>query len=262
LSTQHCVFCSVALQPSHLQLSGSRTKEHVYARWYRDHVVHDRIKLFTVDGQEPPVLHQKEHLNNFINNSVCKECNNGWMSNLETSVDPIVDKLTSGTDIKALSTEEVETLARWTAKTAIVLGYILPVSIIVPEFIRRSLLPDSDKPPQMRFFYAYLKINLTLEAAYLQLRYGAETPIIGEESAPGTRFTLCVYNHCLTIDFPPMLAGLEYDLTESCSAQLWPKLQAAGTSELSSAAPMSLSDVLLAVCKRIHVRYNLAALRA
>jgi len=27
----------------------------------------------------------------------------------------------------------------------------------------------------------------------------------------------------MTIDFPPMLAGLEYDLTESCSAQLWPK---------------------------------------
>lgn len=262
MSTEDCVFCNVTLEPSSLELPESRTREHAYGRWYRDNVVHNRIKLFTADGQQPPVLHKKVHLSKFINDSVCKKCNNGWMSGLETKIDPIIDKLTSGTEIRALSDNEVETLARWTAKTAIVLGYILPISVTVPESARKSLLPTSEQAPQMRCFYAHFKNNLTLEAAYLQLRYGAGLPIVGDEAAPGTRFTLCIYNHFLTVDFPPMLRGLEYDLAGSCSAQIWPSFQPAGEKELTWPSPPTVSDILLSLCKTIHARYNVLALRA
>lgn len=257
---ESCIFCGVTLRESRLDLPDSRTKEHVYGRWYRDYVVNDKIKMFTATGDEPPVFHAQKNLDKFLNNAVCKQCNNGWMSLIETAVDPVIDKLTSGIDVSFLSAREVETLARWAAKTAIVLGYLTPISVIVPESVRRTLLPSSTMPPQLRFFYAHFNADTTLEGAYLQLRYGAELPVVGESAAPGSRFTLCVYNHCLTVDFPPMLAGLRYDLSESSSAQLWPSFEPAGTT-LSIAGPVRISDALLAVCRKINVQFDLAALR-
>jgi hypothetical protein len=182
------------------------------------------------------------------------------MAKLETAVDPIFQKLTSGVDIRHLTTEEVEVLARWTGKTAVVLGYVTPQPAIVPEYIRKSLHPNSAIPPQMRFFYAYIQADMTLEGGYLQLRYGAEIPIIGCDGAPGYRFTICVFNHCLTVDFPPMLTGILYDLTESCSAQLWPQFIAAGTAELALEGPILISEMLLAICSRIKVGFNIGSL--
>src|ERR1035441_10951015 len=96
-----CIFCGVLLTPSSNELPDSRTKEHVYARWYRDNVVNEKIKLFTADMQSAATMRRQPHLDTLVNTSVCKKCNNGWMSDLETAVDPIFQKLTSGTDIRS-----------------------------------------------------------------------------------------------------------------------------------------------------------------
>src|SRR4051794_25042138 len=45
-----CVFCGVALTLPGAGQRDSRTKEHVYARWFRDNVVNNKIKMFTSDG--------------------------------------------------------------------------------------------------------------------------------------------------------------------------------------------------------------------
>jgi hypothetical protein len=47
----NCVFCGVLLSSPGSQQPDSRTKEHVYARWYRANVVNDKIKIFTSDGK-------------------------------------------------------------------------------------------------------------------------------------------------------------------------------------------------------------------
>jgi hypothetical protein len=252
----HCIFCGVQLKPARTEQPDSRTDEHVYGRWFRDNVVNQKVKMFTSDGTTA-TMHRQPSLEALVNSAVCKECNNGWMSKLETQIDPIVDKLTNGTDISLLTPDEVEIVARWTGKTAIVLGYVTPFSAIVPEFIRRTFFPDSGTPPHMRLFYAFLKADLTLEGGYLQLRYGAEIPVIGSGGGSGLRFTLCLFNHCFIADFPPMLAGLRYDLRESCSAQIWPQFVGAGTSELSLSTPAPISDVLLALSSRIHASFDL-----
>lgn len=252
----NCIFCGVSLTSPGSQQTDSRTKEHVYARWYRDNVVNQKIKLFTSDGTAA-TMHRQPSLETFVNSSVCAECNSGWMSTIETQVDPIFEKLTTGTDIRFLSPEEVETLARWAGKTAIVLGYVTPIPAIIPEFIRRTFLPQSSVPPHMRAFYAFIQADLTLEGGYLQLRYGAEIPVIGSAGGSGYRFTLCVFNHCLTVDFPPILTGVRYDLQESCSAQIWPQFKAAGTAELSLPTPAPIGDVLHAICSRIHVAFDI-----
>jgi hypothetical protein len=77
----------------------------------------------------------------------------------------------------------------------------------------------------------------------------------------GTRITLCLNNHFLTADFPPMLEGVRYDLSESCSAQMWPTFIPAGMSELQIPTPALISDVLYAICSRIKVAFDIRSLR-
>ena len=252
----NCIFCGVSLKSPGSQRPDSRAKEHIYARWYRNNVVHHKIKMFTSDGATPS-MHRQPDLESFVNSSVCGECNSGWMSTLETQVSPIFEKLTSGTEMSFLSPEEVGILARWTGKTAIVLGYVTPIPAIVPEFIRRTLLPQSPVPPHMRVFYAFLKADRTLEGGYLQLGYGAEIPVIGGDGGSGHRFTLSVFNHFLTVDFPPLHLVVRYDLRDCCSAQIWPYFVAAGTSKLSLPAPVPIGDVLHAICSRIYVAFDM-----
>ncbi len=260
----NCIFCGAVLTNSSLNQSASRTKEHVYARWFRDYVVNDKIKMFISDGKTTTFCRQTE-LEKFWNRSVCKSCNNGWMSRLEEEVDPILDKLKSGTDFNLLSLGEVETLARWTGKTTIVLGYLTPIPAIVPEHIRRTFLPASPAPPHMHLFYQSIQMDRTLEGGYLQLSYGSEIPVIGSAGPSGLRVTLCVYNHMLTADFPPMLAGLRYDLTNSVSAEVWPNRIPAGTAELNLTLPAStrdfIRDLLFRICHGIQVQFDINSIR-
>ena len=252
----NCIFCDVALTAPTSKQRDSRTKEHVYARWYRDNVFNQKIKLFTSDGTTT-TLHRQPRLDSFVNSSVCADCNNGWMSLLETQVDPVFHKLTNGTDVSDLNQGEVEVLARWAGKTAIVLGYVTPIPALVPRFIRRSFLPGTSAPPHMRLFYAFIeRSDLTLEGGYLQLRYAAEVPVIGETGGSGYRFTLCVYNHCFTIDFPPILEAIRYDLSNSCSAQIWPTFVHAGTT-LSIPGPVLVGDVLRIICTQVQVAFDI-----
>ena len=254
-----CVFCGVALTQSSLNQQDSRTKEHVYARWFRDYVVNDKIKMFTSDGKTS-AFHEQKDLEKFWNRSVCAKCNNGWMSRLEVTVDPIINQLTTGTEFNQLGPEEVETLARWTGKTAIVLGYLTPFPAFVPEFIRRTFLPDSPTAPHMRLFYASIKADNTLEGGYLQLGYAAEIPVIGKPAPSGLRFTLCVYNHLFTADFPPMLAGLRYDLRNSVSAEVWPSRAPAGTAQLDLTPPVLIGDLLIRIASGIQAQFDIGKL--
>lgn len=47
---------------------------------------------------------------------VCKECNNVWMSSLETTVEPIMLRVFGGVDVDELSARDLKTVARWAAK--------------------------------------------------------------------------------------------------------------------------------------------------
>ena len=112
-----CVFCG----------RGPVTAEDVFPRWLGAYL--GRRPTYTVTGAGIGTTHWGGYRGLSMTarvKRVCKGCNNGWMSRLEEEVDSIFDKLTNGKDFNMLSLGEVETLARWTGKTAIVLGYLTP----------------------------------------------------------------------------------------------------------------------------------------
>ncbi|HWJ64693.1 MAG TPA: hypothetical protein VNS19_22155 [Acidimicrobiales bacterium] len=52
-----------------------------------------------------------------IDLKVCATCNNGWMSQLETRVKPVLSDLIFAEDAVAVSQSDADTLAAWSAKT-------------------------------------------------------------------------------------------------------------------------------------------------
>jgi hypothetical protein len=64
--------------------------------------------------------------------TVCKHCNNGWMSTLEKSMQPYLSKMLVGQATRLRSNAQ-RNLAFWCAKTALVLQYINPENVIIPD---------------------------------------------------------------------------------------------------------------------------------
>jgi hypothetical protein len=85
---------------------------------------------------------------------------------------------------------------------------------------------------------------------------------VGTDEIPGTRLVLCLNNHLLIVDFPPAVPGFQFDLSESCSAQLWPRRRSAGKVSLDFGKMESVDQVLLAVCRAVRVQVDVMALRA
>lgn len=201
-------------------------------------------------------------LTNLTMRGVCQRCNGGWMRSLEHAVEQIMERLFAETDVDDLSAPEKETVARWTAKTAITLSYATPQHARVPLHASHSLHPDYRGPVRFGFFYSKITADRTLENGHLQVVYGKELGLVGTKEIPGTRLVLCLNNHCLLVDFPPTAAIFGFDLSESCSAQLWPIRHPAGVSKLQIDGPARIDRVLLALCKAIKVQVDTTALRS
>lgn len=144
MGLRQCIFCDVELDASHRNLPSSRTEEHIFARWYRDEVFNNKIKMFTATRDSAPILHRQPALERLVNTGVCKQCNCGWMSKLETDIAPIVKRLTDGEDINGFACKEWELVARWTGKTASVLSHVTPQLARVPRSTSLSLHPNSE----------------------------------------------------------------------------------------------------------------------
>lgn len=263
MAVENCIFCGHHLAPAAQNRPNSRTAEHVFAEWFRRVSNHRIMNMYlgAVNGTNPEFI-RRPPLNALTMKGVCKECNNGWMSSLENAVEPIVLKIFGGVDLDELCGDDLEIVARWTAKTAITLSYATPQHAPVPVQASRSLHPDYHGPVRFGFFYSKITADRTLENGHLQVVYGAELGLVGTAEVPGTRLVLCLNNHCLVVDFPPAISGFRFDLSESCSAQLWPVRRAAGVASLNIEGPARIDQVLLAVCRALRVQIDTMSLLA
>lgn len=115
------------------------SKEHIFARWLtgelgvRDvRVTPTRTDPFgnELDSRSP------RPFAGLVARGVCEPCNNGWMSSLETHVEPV---LMAGAREGSLSGAEAETLARWFAKTAAVLNVSQNYRMVLRKADRHAL---------------------------------------------------------------------------------------------------------------------------
>jgi hypothetical protein len=147
--------------------------------------------LGNVDGTNPKLM-PCPPLTALTMKGVCKECNNVWMSSLETTVEPIMLRVFGGIDVDQLSGRDLKTVARWAAKTAITLSYATPQHAPVPLHASRSLHPDYQGPVRFGFLYSKIMADRALENGHIKVVYGKEIGLVGTAEIAGTRLVLCL----------------------------------------------------------------------
>lgn len=130
-----CWFCPTS--------QAADTAEHVFPRWSFKYFQETQLHV------EPTRLHRgivptdqrgQIPLHSLVLKGVCANCNNGWMSRLEAHSQPLI----SGS-VRSLDAAATFTLARWFAKTAIVLNLSQTYPLVWQAEERHQLsngLPD------------------------------------------------------------------------------------------------------------------------
>jgi hypothetical protein len=151
-----CPFCGILLQGKRAK-QGAKSDEHIMAQWLLDHL---DLRKESVTSQRVDVPLQRSmevrHFaaDRFVNGRICRACNNGWMSQLEGRVKPILIRLLADAhELGRLTQEERIVVATWTLKTAAVLNKSFgfgdpsdPLAHPIPDrhlkAIRSGELPD------------------------------------------------------------------------------------------------------------------------
>ncbi len=138
-TVRSCIFCL-----SRRDLTG----EHIFPVWLGKALGPSATRVgeqqFTRDGSvvrsyTAPGFSQKS-------NVVCKRCNNVWMSQLESSVKPVLEPLALGKWPVTLSRQDCVRLAAWVLKTVAVFETAQPTQAVVPPSHRRHLAGTSTPP--------------------------------------------------------------------------------------------------------------------
>ncbi len=105
--------------------TGGLTQEHIFPAWLERYVPGDGdFTMYRAKTTDREVLSEATWSTRELDvrvGAVCHNCNHGWMSDLETAVQPIMRPILLEQDTM-LSGDERLTLARWICKTGIVMN--------------------------------------------------------------------------------------------------------------------------------------------
>lgn len=98
----------------------------------------------------------------FVEGRVCEDCNNGWMSALETEAMPILKPLIDGTvSLLSISNTERTIVARWATKTAYVISHAAPLGKTPDPSHTRYMKENAGAvPPRVEVFGCQMVANV------------------------------------------------------------------------------------------------------
>lgn len=138
MATRRCLGCGAELTGEVVTL------EHALPQWLAKEIERPGVKLkhFLHDEAKPQqdTLLRSHELNTFGAKQVCRVCNNGWMSRLETRAKPyILGLMRQKTSILTLTDEARLTLSRWAVKTAFVISVTQTLKFDLPWSVFQNL---------------------------------------------------------------------------------------------------------------------------
>lgn len=174
---RRCLFCG---RP------GDMTREHVWAQWLRPYGLDVRperttlLAAFTRTAAdtytEQPTLITKQPGSVFANRalSVCRSCNNGWMSALEQDAKPLIVSMMSGSEVPGviLTPDQAAVLATWTVKTAWMSEESDPGERATTQQMRQTLHQASLPPENSMVWAARHDGTLDFHIRQLQAQVG------------------------------------------------------------------------------------------
>lgn len=149
-----CIFCNSV---------GKLTKEHLWPDWMSAYlpndpsaknisVVHEgagkQQRTLVRENERPGAVHTRTL------QAVCANCNNGWMSRLETEAKPVLLGLIQKDQTRLTSTAAA-TLAVWTAMKAIIFEHNVKGTALTPLVDRNALYTAHKIPDYMSIYVGY-----------------------------------------------------------------------------------------------------------
>ena len=173
-SKRTCIFCD----------SKNLTLEHIYPKWLFQ-ILKLENRTFNPGNWDMSILtsHSTDTLiknqqygdgrevryDEFKTRRVCGTCNNGWLSDLETKVKPIIENLYKISKYN-LNPEEAYDLSLWAVVKIIIIGYAVEANYtadyLIRETVRAGIIPEG-------FIVEYRK----LESDFLNYYVGNITPV-------------------------------------------------------------------------------------
>lgn len=151
-----CVFCHAPITKA------TASREDTVPKWLQSYlgIATSSVEptLTTPSGEQ---LAQRVHpVDQLLTGRVCKECNNGWMSDLENAAKPVIADLISGEGrLQALVRADRQVLSRWAVKTA----FMLDAGGLEPRVsqlqVEQLFAADSHVPPNVQVFGYQHKSN-------------------------------------------------------------------------------------------------------
>jgi hypothetical protein len=126
-----CIFCQTSLSQV------ERAKEDVIPKWLLEHLGLDKRRDLIASShlsdmgiplQDPRI--QGSHT--ILQGAICRQCNNGWMSDLENQTKPFLTKMTLGEPV-ILGDEDCRILGNWIFKTLALWNITSNYRHLVPE---------------------------------------------------------------------------------------------------------------------------------
>ena len=117
-ATRECVFCATPITNS------TASREDTIPKWLQAELgIADATVEPTLTSWTGEQLSQRVHpVGKLVTGGVCRRCNNGWMSELESEAIPILRVLMSSKQtLESLDRSERRDLSRWSQKTAFML---------------------------------------------------------------------------------------------------------------------------------------------
>jgi hypothetical protein len=169
-----CIFCEKNTSPL--------SQEDVLAKWIAREFPQGRLSRFFgqvgIPGQPPNRKFATRGHFGILTNKQCERCNNGWMSDLENEVKPIIRPMFRGGK-QSLSASDRLVIARWLTKTAMTyeLSARFPTRYFKPSD-RRAMYTHRTIPDGTVMFLArYVgKHSVVARAGRADLTFASGTP--------------------------------------------------------------------------------------
>jgi hypothetical protein len=149
-----CAFCGAPAD----------SQEHVWPDWLRRATGTDEAMPHVITQQrgfdEPEIIRQwDDQPYKLTVRAVCRDCNNGWMSQLEHDAQRILSGMIAGRG-REMHRGEQTRLATWAFKTAVMFDRVLPEdSWIIPPAQAHALWDHLQPPPATRIWLASYNEN-------------------------------------------------------------------------------------------------------
>lgn len=147
-----CVFC---------EMNQEKAKEHIWPKWLQKEIVGNTKGNFSgthISMSSVSVLSSRNQSGeSLVFGNVCKSCNNGWMSTLETDFKRNFEKIKLDyNSLKQLSKIERSKIALWGFKTAMMINSGSNYRKIIPQSHYKHLYKHRQLPKDLKVDITYL----------------------------------------------------------------------------------------------------------